>query len=287
MSDKEKTDKGIASEERQAELMDETLDSYSVEEEPEGKETPPAKKDEGEETPPVEPKEGDDEEEEATAEEELEGILSGSDEEDEEPAGEEEEEEPETPPTGDKEKEEEQPEEAEVTLDLSNDEFEDVTSSPEALAKYASKIYDKAEKTFDKKLEKAEKKFEQALEKRAEEIMKGIPEVVSKSAERAQSTADLTKNFYSNYPELKERRGYVKRMVNSVSTQNPGWSAKQVLDEVGQLAEQDFQLAKEAKETEKKRNDPKFAGAGGRRSPSGNEDNRSKQQKLLDQTFSS
>lgn len=218
---------------------------------------------------------GGEEEEEAevSAEEELEGILNPSE-------SSEEEEEGDDAGEGSEEEESEEGEEDETSsIELTDDEFDEITTNKEALKSYAEKIQNSA-------LAQARDEFRQELATAKEEILRNIPEVVGKVSERAQNVRTLTQNFFSENPGLKERRGYVKDMTATVSTQNPDWSAKQVLDEVAKRAERDLGASVKAEKREKERKGPKFAGAGGRRAPSGNKDTRTKQEKLLDETFS-
>ena len=178
------------------------------------------------------------------------------------------------------------PETEEFSLDLDNDRFEEVTSNPEELAKYAKGIYDKAITDMRGELAQIKEEFQQQLASAKEEVLQNIPQLVSKSAERTQATRSLVSNFYGTYPDLKDRREYVRDMITTVSGRNPDWDAQKVLDEVAARAKRDFGIHEKAQEREKERkSDPKFAGAGGRRTPSGQVDNRTNQQKLLDDTF--
>lgn len=184
------------------------------------------------------------------------------------------------------EEESKTPEELETpeleNLELDEDTFEEVTSSHEKFTEFISKVQENAVK-------QTRAETQQMIENAREEILKSIPQVVQKSASRAQSVEQLRNQFFADNPVLKEKLPYVRDMTATVATQNPDWSAQEVLQEVGKRAKRDLNLSEQAKEREQQRKKgsggPKFAGAGGRRAPSGNKDTRSKQEKMLDQTF--
>lgn len=217
------------------------------------------------------------EQEESTTEEvssELDDILSGHSEDPEIETGEEETEETEETETGEYEA---------MDLEITNEDFEEITTNPERFQEFITQVRADA-------VAEAEQRFNEKLEERSaqlrEEILTNIPEVVQKTTQRAQSVNQVRQQFFKDNPALKNKMGYVRDMTNTVSHQNPDWSAKQVLDEVAKRAHRDLDLSQQAEEREKQRNSgPKFAGAGGRRKPGGNADNRGKQEKLLDDTF--
>lgn len=215
------------------------------------------------------------ESEESDVSSELDEILSDHSEEPEIETGEEEE----TEEPG----EEETSEYEAMDLEIDNDRFEEITTDPESFQEFITEVREDAVK-------QARAEFQDELQKQTaqlrEEILTNIPEVVQKTAQRAQSVNQVRQQFFENNPELKNKMGYVRDMTNTVSHQNPDWSAKQVLDEVAKRAQRDLNLSEQAEEREKQRKSgPKFAGAGGRRKPGGNADNRGKQEKLLDDTF--
>jgi len=277
----------------QSKFMDDTLTSYNKPEPAEPESPKPEKpaepeKKEVKETPPKDTGIEKTEEPEVSPEDELlQWLDSRGSSEPETPA--ETPETSETPETPEVPETPETPTEAEteeVSLTLTNDEFEEVTSSPEELGKFAQRIYNKAVSDMRKEVSQLKEEFQQQLATAKEEVVQNIPNLVSKSAERAQATRSLVSNFYDKYPDLKERREYVRDMIGTVSGKNPDWSAQKVLDEVATRAQRDFNIQEKAVSREKQRKaDPKFAGAGGRRAPSGNEDTRTRQQKLLDDTF--
>lgn len=184
------------------------------------------------------------------------------------------------------EEEPETPEESEVTaedFDIDNDRMEEILTSPEKFQSFVKEIRDNA-------VAQAREEFQTQLEETSaqlrEEILQNIPEVVQKSAERAQTVNQTREQFFEQNPALREKLPYVRDMTNRVSHQHPDWSAKQVLDEVAKRAHRDLNLSNQAQQREEeRRDDPKFAGAGGRQSPSGSADNRGKQEKLMDDTF--
>lgn len=215
------------------------------------------------------------ESEESDVSSELDEILSDHSEEPEIEAGEEEE----TEEPG----EEETSEYGAMDLEIDNDRFEEITTDPESFQEFITEVREDAVK-------QARAEFQDELQKQTaqlrEEILTNIPEVVQKTAQRAQSVNQVREQFFENNPALKNKMGYVRDMTNTVSHQNPDWSAKQVLDEVAKRAQRDLNLSAQAEEREKQRKSgPKFAGAGGRRKPGGSADNRGKQEKLMDDTF--
>lgn len=168
-------------------------------------------------------------------------------------------------------------------LDLDEERFEEVTSSPEAFAQFISET---REEVYNKALGKAREEMKQEIANAKQEILQNIPQVVQKSAKRAQSVEQHRQQFFKDNPALQKRLGYVKDMTSVVASKNPDWSAKQVLDEVAKRAKRDLNLSEQADEREKQRkSDPKFAGAGGRQAPGGGQDNRTSNEKMLDQTF--
>ena len=279
----------------QNQRMDETFTSYKKEEGEETPPTPPEGAEEGEEETPPTPPAGDDEgeegeapESEGSAEEDTLAWLEGRQEQEEggeegeEPEGGEE---PPQEPVGE-EGDEGEPS-GEELFSIDNDEFEEITTSPESLQKYAQKIYSSALKESKAQIEELREGFQQELANAKEEILKNIPDVVQKSASRAQATQQLVSDFYGNYPDLKDRKQYVRDMIKTVQSNNSDWSAQQVLGEVAKRAQRDFGITKKAEQREQQRKpNPKFAGAGGRRAPSGQQDGRSTQQRLIDDTIS-
>lgn len=200
-------------------------------------------------------------------------------EEDDETEGDEEEEEDTEEPEGD----EYEP----MSLDLDEEEFEEITSSPEQFSNFMKDVREDA-------LEQARQEFTEELDKRAseieEEVLRNIPEVVNKSQTRAQRVNSAKDQFFNDYPQLENKMGYVQNMTAVVSNEHPDWGAEKVLNEVGRRAERDLEISKRAKKREQERqnsdnDDPKFAGAGGRTQPSSGGDNRNKQQKIMDETF--
>ncbi len=237
------------------------------------------------ETPqePEEPETPEEPEEPEATEDDILDYLSGRKDVAEESEDPEEPEEPETPEEPEEPETPEEPEEFEA-YDLTEEEYEEITSSPEKFAEFATQLRKEAQADA---LKQVRAEFKQELANAKEEILRNIPEVVQKSAKRAQSVQQLRDNFFEENPALKQKLPYVRDMTATVATQNPDWSAQQVLGEVANRAYRDLDLSKQAKEREQERktNDPKFAGAGGRRSPSGEKDTRTKQEKILDQTF--
>lgn len=278
----------------QSKFMDQTLTSHKAAEEEEPV-TPPAgasaaeieepelKGDEGEGTTP--PAEGGIEEPEKDPQAELLdwlGERAAAQGANDNGGGEGKGEEPVTPPANKGGEEEEEA----INFSLDNDAFEEVTSSPEALSQYAEKIYKKAVADLRGEIESTKAELKQELATAKEELVQNIPNLVAKSTERTQAVKGLVSNFYTKYPELKEKREYVRDMIRTVSGKNPEMSPEAVLTEVATRAKRDFGIAEKAQTREQQRNNsPKFAGAGGRRAPSGHTDTRTKQQKLLEDTF--
>src|SRR5690625_198102 len=173
-------------------------------------------------------------------------------------------------------------EESEAPVDLfelSDEEYEEVITSRKHFADYIKRVQKASEK-------KIATQFREELDRAKEDFLKSVPELVQKSATRASTIKQITSEFFQNNPFLAERKPYVRDMVSRVSSDNPEMGAKEVLDEVAKRARRDFGAYEKATKRENERsNRPVFAGSGGRRSPSGGSDNRSKQQKLLDETF--
>lgn len=262
-----------AEERRQAEQEqeEESREQQTTEEQEEQETTEQSSKEEQESTEQTEEQEESSEEQVSS---ELDEILSGHSEDVEVETGEEETEEIEEEETGEYEP---------LDLDISNEDFEEITTNPERFQEFISQVRQDA-------VEQARNEFQTQLQEQTaqlrEEILSNIPQVIEKTTQRAQSVNQIRKQFFENNPELKNKMGYVRDMTNTVSHQNPDWSAKQVLDEVARRAQRDLNISEQAEERERQRNSgPKFAGAGGRRKPGGNADNRGKQQKLMDDTF--
>lgn len=259
----------------QEDLLDDTFGEHSEEEEeqikqeePEGKPTPkPEEKKDSDEGEEADEDEG---EGEGDVEEEIASFFDSTSEEGED--GDEEDGE------GEDGADEEPTTSIDDILNFDEDGFDEITSSPEKFKELLKNVYAEAHKAA---LADAKKEISASQE----QVLQNIPQMVGKAAKRAQSVRQTTQNFFATYPELKEKQGYVKDMTNTVATQNPEWTAAQVLEEVGKRAKRDLNISASAEQREKKRNNPKFAGAGGRRAPGGGEDNRSKQEKLLDDTF--
>lgn len=268
----------------QAQFMDDTLTSHKVPKAEEPVEpTEPVEPEEPVEEP-TEPQEPVEPEEPKDPEAELLDWLSARE---EGGTGGEEPEEPQEPAEpAEPQEPAETAEPEELNFSLDNDQFEEVTSSPEALSNYAEKIYKKAVTDLRSEIEATKAELRQELASAKEEVVQNIPQLVSKSAERTQAVKGLVSNFYTKYPDLKEKREYVRDMIRTISGKNPDMKPEQVLTEVATRAKRDFGIAEKAQSREQKRKGgPKFAGAGGRRSPSGAEDTRTQQQKLLDETF--
>lgn len=247
----------------QSKLMDETLSSHNppVEEEEAVEKTPEEGTAPTEETSPEETPEAP----EVTAEEEIGALFANDEEEPEEP-----EEEPETS---------EEPEEGiEPPEGLTEDQFDEIISSKESFEKYISRVRGEV-------MKEATDVFRSELNTAKEEMLSQIPKVVGKASEEAVQVKQETTKFFDAHPYLRERRPYVRDMVARISTDNPEMTVAQVLSEVGKRAERDFSAYEQAQEREGKRK-PTFAGAGGRRAPSGQSDTRTKQERLLDSTFS-
>jgi len=245
-------------------------------EEPEQPEQPEEPEEPEEPEQPEQPEEGEESEENEESSK-FEEILKGHS--SEQPEEAEDGEEPEQP----EEPEEESGSYEPMNLDdLSNDEFEEITTNPEKFKEFIKSV--RADAVAEAKNNEKQNRA-QAIAEAKEEILRNIPEIVSKTAERTQNVKSLRDNFFNENPALKNKLSYVKDMTEVVSTSNPDWTAKQVLDEVASRAKRDLDLSEKAEERENKRKDPKFAGAGGRRSPDGGADSRSKQQKLMDNTF--
>lgn len=271
-----------AATEKQEKAMAETFGYDEGEQESGGDED---EKPSGEQQQEEEEDEGGEQEEQEDA---LDEILGKH----EEGSGEEEEEETEDdePEGGDDEEEQEENEEEEddyepADLNLDEEEFEEITSDPEKFSNYIDDVREDA-------VNQARQEFQKELDERSaqieENILQNIPEVVEKSQNRVQKVSTTKDKFFNNYPQLEKKKGYVRNMTALVSNEKPEWNAEQVLEEVGKRAERDLDIAKNAEEREKERKNtdqPKFAGAGGRQSPGGGSDGRSKQEKLMDDTF--
>lgn len=281
--------------EEQNARMDEVLTTHASQGQEEEEDTPPTGSGEEQEaaSPETQGEEAGAEGGEVETDEEEDTLawLEGREEpRQEEPEGgeeEEDEEEPETPPAGggDDGEEEDEPT-GDNPFEISNEDFEEITTSPERLQKFASEIYNKALEESRKEVNNLKEEFQQQLDAAKQELLQNIPDVVQKSADRAQATRQLVTNFYDKYPDLREKKQYVRDMIKTVQSNNSDWSAQQVLNEVAGRAKRDFGITEKAEKREQKRRpNPKFAGAGGRRAPSGQEDTRTTQQKLLDETI--
>jgi len=122
------------------------------------------------------------------------------------------------------------------------------------------------------------------MEQREQNITRSIPEVVDKSYQRTRSIETMRNQFFNDNPALRNHMPYVRDMIGVISRDNPDWDAKKVLDEVGNRAKRDLAASIEANSREQERQ-PTFAGTGGRQAPGGTSDNRTAQQKMIDETF--
>ena len=203
---------------------------------------------------------------ELSAEDEIGALFTNTE---EEPSGSEESEEP---------SDSEKPVSETSEESLSDDEFDELVSSKEKFTEYIKKSQEATIKSLTET-------FRSELNVAKQEMLAKIPDVVGNASKQAIEVKNETTKFFQDYPYLTERRAYVRDMVARISTEKPELSPRDILAEVGRRAERDFSAYEKAKERETTRNTP-FAGAGGRRAPSGQTDNRSRQQKLLDETFS-
>jgi len=128
-----------------------------------------------------------------------------------------------------------------------------------------------------------------------EDTIREIPELVEKTQERQQTMQNAVQSFYEDNPELKKYKDYVSHKANEVQAENPDMDIENLMEETAKRAKEGLQLHEKAKETEKERrekeeatnNDPAFAPkARGERGGSG-PDNRSGQQKQIDELISS
>lgn len=274
-----------ANTEKQKKAMGQTF-GYDDEPDEEEEEKPTGEEEEQEETEQPEgeeeeeqPESGEEEEESEEEGDDLDDFLADLEEDDTE---EEESDEPDEEEEESGEEEEQEDEYEPLDIDLDEEEYEEITSNPEKFSDFIKDVREdavkQAEKVFEKKLDERSAQIE-------EQILKNIPEVIDKTHNRTQKVASVRDQFFSTYPQLEEKKGYVKNMTSAVSNEHPDWGAKKVLQEVGKRAKRDLDITEQAQEREQERDNPKFAGAGGRQSPSDSKDGRSKQQKLMDETF--
>jgi len=127
-----------------------------------------------------------------------------------------------------------------------------------------------------------------------EDTIREIPELVEKTQERQQTMQQAVQSFYEDNPELREYKDYVSHKANEIQAENPDMDVEDLMEETAKRAKQGLKLKEKAEETEQNRrekeeatdNDPAFAPkARGERGGSG-QDNRSGQQKQIDELIS-
>lgn len=156
-----------------------------------------------------------------------------------------------------------EPEETNVFEDEAFTQLTDVLDLDEGEKKIMIKFFDKF--------------AEQAYNKAFREITKATPGLVRKTISEQTEQENLATNFYNEYPELSDVKGYVAELAKTIAKENPGSDTNTVLKATAERAYKNLGLkpgmksnnaGEQNKSAEKKK--PAFAKKSGTRKPAPN-----------------